>query len=189
MADYPTNWWQGALTEQMDPTVGGGAGLLEGSSAEIIKAIMNTHNSVSKLNDAVAGGGSVEQAPPGQAISQATAAAPSRWDAFAKALDTPQGAGGFASMIGKLGAAIAAPNSWQARLGTTAGQIGSNTVAGVANQALIDRLIPPTNVPAPFAPNSSPQAAGTVPTAVPNDVGTPNFREALRPVFSDLLVK
>ena len=37
MADYPTSWWQGALQEQMDPTVGGGAGLLDASSAEIIK--------------------------------------------------------------------------------------------------------------------------------------------------------
>jgi hypothetical protein len=186
MADYPTNWWQGALQEQMDPTVGGGAGLLDGSSAEIIKAIMNTHNSVSKLNGVVAGGGSVEEAPPGQAISQATAGAPSKWDAFLKALDTPQGSGGFASTLGKLGAAIAAPNTWQSRLGTTAGQIGSNTVAGVASQALIDRLVPPGGIPSPVAaPNSAP---GTLPT-VPNDVGTPNFREALRPVFSDLLVK
>lgn len=182
MADYPTSWWQGALAEQQDPNVGGGAGLLDTSSAEIIKAIMNTHNSVTKLNDAVAGGGSVDQAPPGQSISQATAGAPSKWDTFVKALDTPQGAGGFASMIGKLGAAISAPNSWQARLGATAGQIGSNTVAGVANRDLINRLIPPTNVPAPFAPNSAAQAVGTVPSAipsVPNDVGTPNFRVPL----------
>lgn len=167
MADM--DWLNQFVQAVQDPNVGGGYGQLPTTATEIIKAGMKLVGDQTKLNDATnAAIGAIpnapDQLPLAQTLAQTVAGGGSEmsgFDKFRAALDTQAGAGGFANLLGTLGSAVAAPGSWQDRVGKAGAGLGANAVAADAYSNLLNRL----NPPAPAAPNSGQPGAANFPVA------------------------
>lgn len=162
------DWLSQFVNAIQDPSVGGGYGQLPPTATEIIKAGMKVINDQSKLTEATNAAVSAipnapDQLPLAQTLAQTVAGGGTTpGQDFLAGLNTTAGAGGLATLLGRFGAAISRPGSWQERLGTASAEMGRGAVAADAVKQLTDRLAASTPV---TPPNAGQPGAANFPVA------------------------
>lgn len=133
---------------------GGGPGIWGDGLREQIKALDSVDKAVMKASEALAPpAGEAPRANPLLAVGN-QGGEKSGWDSFLTAMNTPSGGAGLAALLGNFGAAISNPNTWQSRLGATAGQMGSNLVMAEKMKDVLGGLKQPAPTAPPAPPNT-----------------------------------